>query len=94
MPEPRFSEDVRPITELKVKAAEIVNQARDSKRPVLLTRRGRGVAVLLDLHEYEKLVDRAAFVDAVKAGAQAASVGDLYPHEEAKRILDSFGVDD
>jgi len=94
MPEPRFSEDVRPITELKVKAAEIVNQARDSKRPVLLTRRGRGVAVLLDLDEYEKLVDRAAFIDAVRAGAEAAAAGDLHSHDEAKRILDSFGEDD
>jgi len=93
MPEPRFSEDVRPITELKVKAAEIVNQARDSKRPVLLTRRGRGVAVLLGLDEYEKLVDRAAFIDAVRVGAEAAAAGDLHPHDEAVSILGSFGTD-
>lgn len=59
MSETRFSEDVRPITDLKAHAAEIVDHARDSGRPVLLTRRGRGVAVILGLEEYEALRDRA-----------------------------------
>ena len=60
MTEVRFSEDVRPITDLKAHAAEIVDHARSSRRPILLTRRGRGVAVLLDLEEFEALRDRAA----------------------------------
>lgn len=87
----RFTEDVRPITDLKTRAAEIVDHARRSGRPVLLTRRGRGVAVLLDLDEYESLADRAAFVQAVEEGAQAARKGDLVSHSEAVRILESFG---
>ncbi|HEX9733480.1 MAG TPA: type II toxin-antitoxin system Phd/YefM family antitoxin [Thermoanaerobaculia bacterium] len=55
----RFSEDVRPISDLKVRAAEIVDHARKYHRPVLLTRRGRGVAILLGVEEYETLTDRA-----------------------------------
>jgi prevent-host-death family protein len=87
----RFSEDVRPITDLKTKAADIVEHVQHTRRPVLLTRRGRGVAVLLKLEEYEELMDRAEFVEAVQAGAKAAEEGDLYPHEAAVKILDSFG---
>lgn len=87
---PRFSEDVRPITELKQRASEIVDPARRTRRPVLLTRRGRGVAVLLDLEEYERLTDRTAFVEAVEEGASAVRAGDLHPNEEAMSILDSF----
>ena len=86
----RFSEDVRPITDLKVRASEIVDQARRTRRPVLLTRRGRGVAVLLDVEEYEALTDRAAFVEAVAEGVEAARSGDLHPNDEAMKILDSF----
>lgn len=91
MTETRFAEDVRPITDLKTRAAEIVDHVRRSRRPVLLTRRGRGVAVVLDLEEYELLVDRAAFVRAVEEGAEAARSGDVVPHEEAVRLLDTFG---
>jgi prevent-host-death family protein len=87
----RFSEDVHSITELKTQAAQIVEHACKSRRPVLLTRRGRGVAVLLDLEEYEELVDRKAFVEAVEAGARSAASGKLRPNEEAMTILESFG---
>jgi hypothetical protein len=50
--------------------------------------------VLIDLEEYERLVDRAAFIDAVEKGAQAAADGDLHPQSEADRILESFGKAD
>ncbi len=87
----RFTEDVRPITDLKRRASEIVDHARKTRRPVLLTRRGRGVAVLLDVEEYETLNDRSAFIEAVGEGAEAARTGDLHPNDEAMKILDSFG---
>ena len=87
----RFSEDVRPITDLKVRAAEVIDQVNRTRRPVLLTRRGTGVAVVIDLQEYERLVDRARFIEAVHEGASAASRGDVHPNEEAMEILDSFG---
>ncbi len=87
----RFTEDVRPISDLKQRAAEIVDQARRNHRPVLLTRRGRGVAVLLDVEDYERLADRAAFVEAVEAGSRSAHAGKLHSNEEAMEILDSFG---
>ena len=92
MSEPiRFSEDIKQVSELKTKSAEIIGQIRRTRRPVLLTRRGRGVAVLLDVDEYERLVERQSFVEAVEAGAEAASEGDLHPHEEALAILETFG---
>lgn len=87
----RFTEDVRPMSDLKAHASEIVSHAHRSRRPILLTRRGRGVAVLLDVEEYEALTDRAAFVQAVEEGAEAARAGDLHSHDEALKILDAFG---
>jgi prevent-host-death family protein len=87
----KFSEDVRPITDLKTHAAEVVEHVQRTRRPVLLTRRGRGVAVVLKLEEYEELMDRANFVEAIQAGARAAEAGDLHPHEAALEILDGFG---
>jgi prevent-host-death family protein len=90
----KFSEDVHPLTELKTRASALVDQVRRSRRPVLLTRRGRGVAVLIDLEEYERLVDRAAFIEAVEEGARAAAEGNLHSHAEAERILESFGKTD
>jgi prevent-host-death family protein len=88
----RFSEDIKQVSELKTRSAEIIGQVRRTRRPVLLTRRGRGVAVLLDVDEYERLVERQSFVEAVEAGAKAAADNDLHPHDEALAILETFGT--
>ena len=48
----QISKDVRPIWDLKAKAAEIVRQVNDSRRPVILTRHGRSVAVILSVMFY------------------------------------------
>jgi prevent-host-death family protein len=88
---PRFSDDVLPLTDLKTSAGRIVHRLRCNRRPMLLTRRGRGVAVLLDLEDYERLVDRSNFIEAVEKGMQAARAGDLHSHKEAEKILNTFG---
>jgi prevent-host-death family protein len=87
----RFSEDVKQVSDLKSRTAEIIDQVRRTRRPVLLTRRGRGVAVLVDVEEYETLVERQEFLEAVAEGVQAAAEGNLHSHEEAIAILEAFG---
>ena len=50
----KFSEDVVPLTDLKINPGKVVNHAKDTHRPILLTSRGRGIAVVQGLEEYEK----------------------------------------
>ena len=47
----KFSEDIKPISDLRAKGAKIINQVKTTKRPILITQRGRGVAVLLEISE-------------------------------------------
>ena len=51
----KLSEDLRPISDLETQPSEIVQQARATGRPVVLTREGRGVAVLLSVEAFEAL---------------------------------------
>jgi prevent-host-death family protein len=48
----KFSEDVIPLSELKINPGRVVKQVKETHRPVLLTSRGRGVAVVQDLDDY------------------------------------------
>jgi hypothetical protein len=41
----KFSEDIVPLTDLKVNPGRVVKHAAEAHRPVLLTSRGRGAAV-------------------------------------------------
>jgi len=64
----KFSEDVVPISDLKVNPGRVVRHAAESNRPVLLTNRGRGVAVVQSLPEFEASEDERAFMRAVVEG--------------------------
>lgn len=83
----KFSEDVVPLSDLKVNPGKIVNRANDNKRPVLVTSRGRGVAVVQGLEEYEILEEKVAFMQAVTKGLLEVKEGNVTDLSEAKRKL-------
>jgi len=64
----KFSEDIIPISDLKVNPGKVVNQAKDTHRPILLTSRGRGIAVVQGLDDYEKKEEEKRFMKAVAQG--------------------------
>ena len=58
----KFSEDIVPLSDMKVNPGRVVNQVDKTRRPVLLTNRGRGVAVVQSLKDYETETDERAFL--------------------------------
>jgi prevent-host-death family protein len=83
----KFSEDIVPLSDLKVNPGKIVNQTKDTHRPVLLTSRGRGVAVVQGLEEYEKTAEELAFVKAVAQGLLDIKEGNTVSLQDAKKSL-------
>ena len=64
----KFSEDLVPLTDLKANPGRVGKQAAESRRPVLLTSRGRGVAVVQSVAEFETAEEARAFMRAVVEG--------------------------
>jgi prevent-host-death family protein len=58
----KFSEDVVPLTDLKINPGRVVRHAADAHRPVLLTSRGRAVAVVQSVSDFEKAEEERAFI--------------------------------
>jgi len=83
----KFSEDVIPLSDLKVNPGKVVNHAKDSHRPVLLTNRGRGVAVVQGLDEFEKQQEELAFVKAIAQGLMDIKEGNTVSLADAKKKL-------
>jgi len=84
----KFSEDVIPLSDLKVNPGKVVGRTQDTRRPILLTSRGRGVAVVQGLEEYEKTAEELQFVKAVVQGLMDVREGSTVSLEEARKILD------
>lgn len=83
----KFSEDVIPLSDLKVNPGKVVNHAKDSQRPILLTSRGRGVAVVQALEEYEKHEEERVFLKAVAQGMMDIKEDNEISLDEVKKRL-------
>ena len=83
----KFSEDVIPLTDLKINPGKVVSHAKDTHRPILLTSRGRGVAVVQGLEEFEKNEEEREFMKAVAVGLMEVREGQELELGEVKKKL-------
>ncbi|MBF6594178.1 MAG: type II toxin-antitoxin system Phd/YefM family antitoxin [Thermaceae bacterium] len=96
MPRVQLDLDIRPISEFREKAAAFVEQVHQTKRPLVITQHGRSAAVLLDISEYERLMqrlDKLEIIGAVEEGIKDVEAGRVTSHAEAKeQLLKKFKV--
>jgi len=84
---PKFSEDVIPLTDLKLNPGRVVEHAAAVHRPVLLTKRGRGVAVVQSVNDYEIAEEERSFMRSVIAGLADLESGREVSLADAKARL-------
>ena len=83
----KFSEDVIPLSDLKINPGKVVNHAKDTHRPILVTSRGRGIAVVQGLDDYEKSKEELKFVKAIAQGLLEIKEGHTSDISDAKKQL-------
>ena len=83
----QFSEDVIPLSDLKVNPGKVIKHAKNTHRPVLLTSRGRGVAVVQGLDDYENIKEELEFVKAMAQGLMEIKEGDTSDVDDVKKQL-------
>lgn len=52
----KIKEDIKPISYLKSRSAELLAQINETRRPVIITQNGEPKAVIQDAESYEKMV--------------------------------------
>lgn len=83
----KFSEHAVPLSEMKTDPGRIVKHAEKAHRPVLLTSRGHGVAVVQAVGDYEAVQEERSFMRAVVAGLDDLQAGRDAPLAEVKAKL-------
>lgn len=85
----KFSQDVVPVTTMKANPAKVINQVTEAHRPVLLTSRGKGVAVVQSIGDYESQTEEIEFMRAVVEGLRDLEKGKVFSVAETKA---KFGI--
>ena len=83
----KFSEDVIPLKDLKANPGRVLKQVEETRRPALLTSRGRGVAVVQSLGDFESAEEEREFMRAVVQGLSDLEAGREIPLAQAKKRL-------
>jgi prevent-host-death family protein len=78
---------LRPVTEIKRRATEVIHQLQQDRVPVLITEHGQSAAVMLDVETYEEMQRRLELLEGVARGERAYAEGRVVSHGAAKKRL-------
>jgi prevent-host-death family protein len=80
-----ITRDIQSLTTFRRRSGDFMKQLRKSKRPVVLTVKGKAAAIVQDADAYQRLLDIAALADAeegVRQGLVDAKKGKTRPAKE------------
>jgi prevent-host-death family protein len=78
----KMSEDIRPVTYLKSRTADLLDQVNETKRPVIITQNGEARGVLQDTESYENMKAAIALLKLMVQGEEDIRKGRLSGQEE------------
>jgi len=83
----RPSEDTRSLSDFRANAAAAVRDVQRRRRPIFLTQHGRGAAVLVNVSEYEALLDELELLRDVRTAERQLAAGRGISHSAARKHL-------
>ena len=77
-----ISRDIKPVTYLKSRAADLLKEINDTHRPVIITQNGEPRAVLQDPKSYENMRNAIGILKLISQGEEEIREAKLKPQEE------------
>ena len=85
-----ITKDIQSLTTFRRRSGDFMKQLRKSKRPVVLTVKGKAAAIVQDAEAYQRLLDIAAQADAsegIRQGMEDIKKGRVRPAREALEMF-------
>ncbi len=83
----RINQDIKTLSEIRTGLASYIKQVHDTKRPVIITQHGQGVAVLLDACEYEAMQEKIDLLTDIHTSMDQIESGLGVDHNIAKKQI-------
>ena len=82
-----LDQDIKPLSEFRANTAALVKQVKETQRPLIITQHGKSSVVLMDVKEYQALLDKIEILQDVNLAEKQIDEGKGIIHKEAKKIL-------
>jgi prevent-host-death family protein len=83
----KYSSQIKPISYLKAKAAEIVRQMAERREPLIITQNGVAKAVIQDIASYEETQETIALLKILTLGNRQIEEDKVVPAADAIKRL-------
>lgn len=86
----QLDKDIQPLSAFRANAAAIIETLKKDRRPVVITQHGKGSAVLLDVNDYEQLIETIEILQEINQAREELAAGKGIPHEEAMASIREY----
>ena len=83
-----ITNDIKPVTYLKSKAANLLDQINKTRRPVIITQNGEPRAVLQDPESYENMRNSIGLLKLISQGESDIRNGNVKSQEDVFRDIE------
>lgn len=83
-----ITSDIKPVTYLKSRAADLLNQINETQRPVIITQNGEPRAVLQDPKSYENMRNAIGILKLLSEGEANIRDGMVKPQEDVFKYIE------
>lgn len=83
----QLDKDIQPLSEFRANAAAMIEKLKKEHRPLVITQHGKSSAVLLNVSDYEKMVDTIELLQEINRSRQEIDDKEGVTHE---KVIDSL----
>ncbi len=86
----KISQDIKPVTYLKSRAADLLKQINETHRPVIITQNGKPRAILQDPKSYENMRNAIGILKLISQGEEQIRDGKVKSQQEVFENIENF----
>ena len=80
----RLDQDIRPLSDFRANVAAYLEEIKKNKRPIVITQHGKSAAVVMDVGEYEELMEKIEVLSDIQIAETQIQAGHGIDHSDAK----------
>ena len=80
----KIPKDIRSVSYLKTRAADLLDQVNDTHRPIIITQNGEPRAVLQDPESFERMHDTIGLLKLIALGEEDVRAGRLLTTDQVR----------
>jgi len=78
----QLDQDIRSLSDFRANAASYIERVKTKHRPLVLTQHGKSSAVLIDVEDYQKLLDKVQLLEELSTARKELDSGEGISQEE------------